>query len=458
MKEIDFICGHSTLLDIIKWSEGKEYIFLKKRGSKVTYDDTVLNRMSQVLTMTGSVMVYSDYYEKDNCGNYQLRRTIDCQEGSVRDDFDFGEIICIETIAIKSCVFDADRNNALIEQEFNPKYKYASFYALRLALSRCGAISHVSEPLYTVEERMAPGSQFDYVNPRNVQVQKELEKACTYHLKQVEAYIPPVETRCRFEGTWEVTASVVIPVKNRIRTIRDAIDSALAQVTDFSFNIIVVDNHSTDGTAELLQQLSSENSSIIHLVPESTLHGIGGCWNEALLSSFCGEFVVQLDSDDLYSDTDVLQRIVDVFRKMHCAMVVGSYTLTDFNKVVIPPGLIDHKEWTSHNGPNNALRINGFGAPRAFYTPVAREFLFPDVSYGEDYAMCLNICGSYKVGRIYDSLYLCRRWEDNTDASLSQEEINRHNCYKDQLRTWEIRQRQEEVAAAHWDMLRKLHE
>lgn len=453
MKEVDFLCGHSTLLDIIKWSADGDYIFLKKKGSKVTYDETFLNRMSQVLMMSASVMAYSDYYEMDSCGNLQLRRTIDYQLGSVRDDFDFGEIICIESSAIEACVFDYDRGGALIYKEFRSGYKYASFYALRLALSRCGDIIHVSEPLYTVEGREDAASQFDYVNPRNVEVQKELEQAFTYHLKQIEAYLPPVEERCQFEGTWDVKASVVIPVKNRVRTIRDAVESALAQVTNFSFNIIVVDNYSTDGTTELLQQLSSENNSIVHLIPDSKLHGIGGCWNEAILSPLCGEFVVQLDSDDVYSDNNVLQRIVDVFMKTHCGMVVGSYTLTDFNKVVIPPGLIAHKEWTNHNGHNNALRINGFGAPRAFYTPVVREFLFPDVSYGEDYSMCLSISSMYKVGRIYDSLYLCRRWEDNTDASLTHEEVNRHNYYKDQLRTWEIRSRQDATAAAHWRML-----
>jgi len=300
------------------------------------------------------------------------------------------------------------------------------------------------------DNRKSGEKLFDYVDPKNREVQVEMEKICTAHLKRIGAWLGPesddldsvnVED-CRFD----VTASIIIPVYNRVRTVGDAVQSALSQVCDFPFNVIVVDNHSNDGTTELLNQFAENDSRLIHVIPARHDLGIGGCWNEAIHHLSCGEYAVQLDSDDVYSGHDSLQKIVDAFRNQKCAMVVGTYQMTDFDMNPIPPGIIDHKEWTEDNGKNNALRINGLGAPRAFWTPLMRTLNFPDTSYGEDYAVGLRICRQYRIGRIYDVLYCCRRWEGNSDAALDVVKVNANNLYKDRIRTWELEARIRKVS------------
>ncbi len=424
---IDFLCSGEELLSVCG-DLSTEYLILKKRGSRVEMMPGALNRMRQVARMTEAAMVYADYTEVLADGSSVLHPLIDMQLGALRDDFDFGHVLCVERRALESALGAVRRH-----------WRYAAFYALRLAISRQGAVVHINEPLYRVERSDDAASQFDYVDPRNRDVQIEMEEACTEHLKAVDAYIDAdTVTAVEFADDCAVEASVVIPVRNRAATIGDAVRSALEQKTGFSYNIIVVDNRATDGTTEILSRLSAQEPKLIHIIPDIEGLGIGGCWNMALMSEHCGRFAVQLDSDDLYESPDTLQAVVDKFYEQRCAMVVGAYTLTDINKNVIAPGLIAHNEWTDGNGRNNALRINGFGAPRAFYTPIARELRFPDTSYGEDYAMALAVSRSYKVGRIYESLYLCRRWEGNSDASLSLEALNRNNFYKDRIRSWEL--------------------
>ena len=439
---LDYLCSTERIKAVIS-SLDEDYVAvsLAPAGDLVTLSPDAMHRMEQVARMTGAAFVYSDYYDVTADGALSLHPLIDCQAGALRDDFDFGRILLIESRALLNALGDIDR-----------AYRFAAFYALRLALSRQGAVIHINEPLYKVKARMADGSQFDYVDPRNREVQIEMERACTGHLKAVGAYLEPVAVSEDFSGVYPVEASVIIPVRNRCSTVRDAVESALSQVTDFPFNVIIVDNHSTDGTTEVIRDIAGSDDRVIHLIPQEDGLGIGGCWNMAVKSSFCGRFAVQLDSDDIYSGTGTLQRIVDCFRSLRCAMVVGSYTLTDFDCNVIPPGLISHAEWTDDNGRNNALRINGFGAPRAFFTGIARQYLFPDTSYGEDYAMCLAVSRAHKVGRIYDSLYLCRRWSGNSDAALSLEALNRNNTYKDRIRTWELHERMRLNAARDEEM------
>lgn len=407
-----------------------EYIFIVRRGVTVHPSANALHRMRQVARMTGASVVYSDYYERRD-GLLSPHRLIDCSRGGVlRDDFDFGHLMLVDSRALESALASVQRH-----------YDYAAFYALRLALSRQGKVVHCPELLYTSEGVSGGGSQFDYVDPRNRAVQVEMEQACTEHLKAVGSWLEPEFRKVDLSGSWPVEASVVIPVRNRVSTVADAVKSALSQEAPFRFNVIVVDNHSTDGTTEVVASIAAADDRVIHIVPESDTLGIGGCWNRALTDSQCGKFAVQLDSDDVYSDTSVLTRIVDVFYRSNCAMVVGSYMLTDFDKNPIPPGVIDHREWTDANGRNNALRVNGLGAPRAFFTPVVRDILFPDTCYGEDYAMGLAVSREYRIGRIYDVLYLCRRWEGNSDASLSLDRLNANNLYKDTLRSWELEAR-----------------
>lgn len=407
-----------------------EYIFIVRRGVTVHLSDNALHRMRQVARMTGASVVYSDYYERRD-GLLSPHRLIDCSRGGVlRDDFDFGHLMLVDSRALESALASVQRH-----------YDYAAFYALRLALSRQGKVVHCPELLYASEGVSGGGSQFDYVDPRNRAVQVEMEQACTEHLKAVGAWLEPEFRKVDLSGSWPVEASVVIPVRNRVSTVADAVKSALSQEAPFRFNVIVVDNHSTDGTTEVVASIAAADDRVIHIVPESDTLGIGGCWNRALTDSQCGKFAVQLDSDDVYSDTSVLTRIVDEFYRSNCAMVVGSYMLTDFDKNPIPPGVIDHREWIDANGRNNALRVNGLGAPRAFFTPVVRDILFPDTCYGEDYAMGLAVSREYRIGRIYDVLYLCRRWEGNSDASLSLDRLNANNLYKDTLRSWELEAR-----------------
>lgn len=394
-----------------------------------------LERMCDYLSAPQCSMVYADHY-KTIKGERTPHPVIDYQLGSVRDDFDFGSLLMFRTDYLK---------RAINEIEAEKEYQHSALYALRLALSRYGELTHIREFLYTETEidiRKSGEKQFDYVDPRNRQVQIEREEVFTRHLKKIGAYLKPgMMTVDLKEGEFSHEASIIIPVRNRARTINDAIRSVLEQETSFPFNLIIIDNHSTDGTSEIIEQYKNDNR-VIHLIPERTDLGIGGCWNLGINHPQCGRFTIQLDSDDLYSTPHTVQTIVDKFYKEQCAMVIGSYRMTDFTLQTLPPGVIDHKEWTDENGHNNALRINGLGAPRAFFTPLLRKIRVPNTSYGEDYALGLAFSRQYRIGRIYDVLYLCRRWEGNSDAALSIEKINQNNNYKDSLRTLEIKLRQ----------------
>lgn len=394
-----------------------------------------LERMCDYLSAPQCSMVYADHY-KTIKGERTPHPVIDYQLGSVRDDFDFGSLLMFRTDYLK---------RAINKIEAEKEYQYSALYALRLALSRYGELTHIREFLYTETEidlRKSGEKQFDYVDPRNRQVQIEREEVFTWHLKKIGAYLKPgMMTVDLKEGEFSHEASIIIPVRNRARTINDAIRSVLEQETSFPFNLIIIDNHSTDGTSEIIEQYKNDNR-VIHLIPERTDLGIGGCWNLGINHPQCGRFAIQLDSDDLYSSPHTVQTIVDKFYKEQCAMVIGSYRMTDFTLQTLPPGVIDHKEWTDENGHNNALRINGLGAPRAFFTPLLRKIRVPNTSYGEDYALGLAFSRQYRIGRIYDVLYLCRRWEGNSDAALSIEKINQNNNYKDSLRTLEIKLRQ----------------
>lgn len=381
-------------------------------------------------------MLYADHYRmvEDSDGNRQRKAhpLIECQKGALRDDFDFGSVLVFRTSSFRRAVRAMDTD-----------YRWGALYDLRLRMKN---IVHVNEYLYTeveTDNRKSGEKQFDYVDPKNREVQVEMEKVCTEHLKRIGAWLPPVfkEPEQNRDADFPVTASVVIPVFNRIRTVGDAVKSALSQQCDFPFNVIVVDNHSTDGTSELLEKIASENERLIHLVPERNDLGIGGCWNLAVHHDLCGEYAVQLDSDDVYSGPDTLMKIVQAFKEQKCAMVVGTYQMTDFDMNPIPPGIIDHREWTEDNGRNNALRINGLGAPRAFWTPLLRTINLPNTSYGEDYALGLRISREYRIGRIYDVLYCCRRWDGNSDSALDIARVNANNLYKDRVRTWELEAR-----------------
>lgn len=389
-----------------------------------------LSRMMQVCHETGAGMVYSGYYENKQ-GKLSPHPLIDCQAGSLRDDFAFGSVLFYSTGALKEAMAAP-----------GVQYQFAGLYDLRLSISRKYPLIYIPELLYTEVEtdtRKSGEKQFDYVDPRNRDVQIEMEKACTAHLKKTGAWLKPdfrkIDLACE---KFEFEASVIIPVRNRAKTIADAVDSVLSQQAGFRFNLIVVDNHSTDGTSDLLKKYAAADNRVIHHIPQRNDLGIGGCWNEGLFHEKCGRFAIQLDSDDIYINNGVVQKIVDAFYEQNCAMVVGSYRMVNFKLEEIPPGVIDHREWTPDNGRNNALRINGLGAPRAFYTPVLRKIRIPNVSYGEDYAVGLAISRRYQIGRIYEPLYLCRRWEDNSDAELDIAKVNAHNFYKDRIRTIEL--------------------
>ena len=408
------------------------YVLLFTKPAAVTLGQGALERMLRVAGDSGAALVYADR---------RGHPAIDYQLGSIRDDFDFGSLWLVKTQLLQA-----------FAQADVPDYQYAGLYALRLFLSREGQLLHLNEPLYTEEEldtRASGVKQFDYVNPRNREVQVEMEQAATAHLAAIGAKIDPSYYRTPDFGEQEfpVEASVVIPVFNRAKTIADAVGSALQQKTTFKYNVIVVDNHSTDGTTAILSRMLPYYGNKLNVItPARHDLGIGGCWNEAINDPRCGRFAVQLDSDDLYSSPSTLQQVVDAFRKQQAAMVIGSYRMCDFDLNTLPPGLIDHREWTDENGPNNALRINGLGAPRAFFTPILRQLQFPNTSYGEDYALGLAFSRHYRIGRIYDELYLCRRWGGNSDAALSVEKVNANNLYKDRLRTLEIEARQRMVA------------
>ncbi len=411
------------------------YTLLFLKGSYIRMGYRALERMVQVAEATGAGMVYSDHYNISADGKRTEAPVIDYQAGALRDDFDFGSVLLLRTDALKEA---ASRMTA--------DYKAAGLYDLRLKLSEKACIEHIPEWLYSeveLDNRKTGEKLFDYVDPRNRASQIEMEQACTEHLKEIGAYLKPEFEDVDIDGgDFPVEATIMIPVRNRIKTIRDALESALAQQTDFKYNVFVVENgpecHSTDGTTQLVDEMAAQDARIVHIVPTRPDLGVGGSWNMCAMDERCGRFICQLDSDDVYSGTDTLQQIVDAFRQQRTAMIIGSYMLTDINLQPLPPGKIDHREWTPENGRNNALRINGLGAPRAFFTPVVREINLPNVNYGEDYALGLAISRRYQIGRIYDVLYNCRRWDDNSDGDLSVEKNNRNNLYKDRIRTWEL--------------------
>ena len=419
----------------------EKFVLIYQKDSPLDMGLFALDRIIAIAEDTKADMLYADHYRivDGNCRRYPV---IDCQKGALRDDFDFGSVIVFRTSSFKKAV-----------RSMKEDYQWGALYDLRLRMKN---IVHINEYLYTeieTDNRKSGEKQFDYVDPKNRQVQIEMERICTEHLKRIGAYLAPefkdpdpemLGVSRGEDGLldgYPVTASVIIPVFNRIKTVKDAVRSALSQDCAFPFNVIVVDNHSTDGTTELLEALSAEDPRLIHMVPAKFDLCIGGCWNLAVHSPECGEYAVQLDSDDVYSGPDTLSKIVDAFRKQKCAMVVGTYQMTDFDMNPIPPGIIDHREWTEDNGRNNALRINGLGAPRAFWTPLLRTINLPNTSYGEDYALGLRISRDYRIGRIYDVLYCCRRWDGNSDAALEVEKVNANNLYKDRIRTWELEAR-----------------
>ncbi|MDR1984773.1 MAG: glycosyltransferase family 2 protein [Prevotellaceae bacterium] len=407
-----------------------KYILIYTKTSPLQFGEYSLERFASLIEDTEAGLVYSDYYEKKN-GELCAHPVIDYQIGSLRDDFNFGSVLFYRSEAVKNAV-----------AKFNQEFEFAGFYYLRLKVSQTYSLFRIPEFLYTeieLDTRKSGEKLFDYVDPKNRQVQIEMEKACTEHLKNTGGYLKPEFSEIKFdEDKFETEASVVIPVRNRVRTIEDAIKSILIQKTKFKFNLIIVNNHSTDGTTEIIDKYAKENDLIVHIIPEGKDLGIGGCWTAAVMDSRCGRFAVQLDSDDLYIDENTLQKIVDSFYEQQCAMVVGTYKMVNVDLEMIAPGIIDHKEWTPDNGRNNALRINGLGAPRAFYTPVIRKIKVPNVSYGEDYALGLAISRNYQIGRIYEPLYLCRRWDGNSDAAVDIVKQNAYNTYKDRIRSVEL--------------------
>lgn len=429
----------STLRAIAADDFNDEFTLLYTGANALEIGYQALDRFVEIAAMTGAGLLYSDYYTEID-GEQQRVPTIDYQEGSLRDDFNFGSVLFYRTSVLREAA-------AGFDMDFNA----AGLYDLRLRASRLAPVVHVNEYLYsdvTTDNRKSGEKLFDYVDPRNRASQIEMEKACTAHLKAIGAYLEPRFKDINIEeGEFPVEASVIIPVRNRVKTIADAVKSALSQTTDFAYNVIVIDNHSTDGTSEILENIAAGDPRLIHLRPERNDLGIGGCWNFGVNDPRCGKFAVQLDSDDIYSDRNTLAKVVAAFKDLKCGMVVGTYSLTDFHGNPLPPGVIDHREWTPDNGRNNALRINGLGAPRAFYTPLLRKIHLPNTSYGEDYAVALAISREHQIGRIYDVLYLCRRWEGNSDSALSIDKVNANNLYKDRIRTWEVAARRKLNAA-----------
>ena len=441
---VDRLESSNTVSSIAENTDA-DYVIICTKATPIRWGLYALERFLRTADDTGAVMVYSDHYSVQE-GKLEKHPVIDYQAGSLRDDFDFGSLWLVKAQNLLDYAAQQDRQ----------EYQFAGLYDLRLYLSRVGEIFHINEFLYTEDEldtRKSGEKQFDYVNPRNREVQIEMEKACTHHLEKVGALVDTNYYRQPDfdEQEFEYEASVIIPVFNREKTIADAVKSALSQKTSFKFNVIVVNNHSTDRTGEILSEIAHEVEErndkqagrLVQIVPDRNDLGIGGCWNMAINSDHCGKFAVQLDSDDLYSSPKTLQKIVDAFHKQKAAMMIGSYRMCDFDLNTLPPGLIDHKEWTEDNGCNNALRINGLGAPRAFFTPLVRQIQFPNTSYGEDYALGLVFSRRYRIGRIYDELYLCRRWGGNSDAALSIDKVNANNLYKDRLRTMELKARQQ---------------
>ncbi|MBR0297774.1 MAG: glycosyltransferase family 2 protein [Bacteroidales bacterium] len=401
------------------------YTLLYIKDTTLSLVHFALERMVQIAEDTGAAMVYADHFNDRGPAP-----VIDYQEGSLRDDFDFGGLLLYRTDVFLKALASMDKD-----------YAYAGLYDLRLKASRLGKIEHIGEYLYyeiETDTRKSGEKLFDYVDPKNRAVQIEMEQAVTDHLKAVGGYLEPVFKDVSLEGgDFEYEASVIIPCRNRVRTIGDALRSALSQKTSFKYNVIVVDDNSTDGTMDVIKGFLSD-PKLVYIAQDKTFHAIGGNWNAALHHPQCGRFAIQLDSDDMYYDENTVQKFVDAFREQNCAMVVGTYQMTDFNLNPLPPGVIDHREWTPENGRNNALRVNGFGAPRGFYVPLLRELNFPTTKYGEDYAVALRVSREYQIGRIYDVVYNCRRWDDNSDAALDVFATNANNYYKDRIRTWEL--------------------
>ena len=408
------------------------FTMIYTKTTDLSFGKFALERFLAVAEDTSAAMVYADHF-KETGGERVFAPVIDCQFGALRDDFDFGSVMIFRTAALKEAVSRMDE-----------EYEYAGLYDLRLKVSQKGNLVHINEFLYyeiETDTRKSGEKQFDYVDPKNRAVQIEMEKACTRHLKDIGGYLEPEFSEVDLsQGDFEYEASVVIPCKNRVRTIGDALSSALSQKTTFKYNVIVVDDNSTDGTVEVIKGFLKD-PKLVYIAQDKTYHAIGGNWNAALHHPKCGRFAIQLDSDDVYFDENTVQKFVDAFYSQKCAMVVGTYRITDFSMNVLPPGIIDHREWTPENGRNNALRINGLGAPRAFFVPMLREINFPTTKYGEDYAVGLRVSREYQIGRIYDVLYNCRRWEGNSDAALDIEKVNANNLYKDRLRTWELQAR-----------------
>ncbi len=428
---IDTLTSSATMKKIADAAEA-DYTLLYTKYNHLVPGYFAIDRFVKIAEDTEAGMLYADHYSVSD-GKRTASPVIDYQKGSLRDNFNFGSVLFFNTADLKKAAAGIDRD-----------YTAAGLYDLRLRLSRIAPIVHINEFLYSdveLDTRKSGEKIFDYVDPKNRGVQIEMEEACTEHLKAVGAYLEPVFDKIEFDkGDFEYEASVIIPVRNRVRTIRDAIRSVLGQKTDFKFNLIVIDNHSTDGTTEAIDEFK-DDERLIHIVPEREDLGIGGCWNAGAHHPKAGKFCVQLDSDDVYSDENTLAKMVQAFYDNNSGMVVGTYRLTDLDLNTIPPGVIDHREWTPENGRNNALRINGLGAPRAFYTPMLREIKVPNTSYGEDYALGLAFSRKNQIGRVYDVVYNCRRWEDNSDAALDINKMNTNDLYKDRIRTWELEAR-----------------
>ena len=424
--------GATATLRRIASEATAEFTLLYIKPTELSFVHFALERMLSVADDTGAAMVYADHFALTG-GVMKQAPVIDCQFGALRDDFDFGGVLLYRTSALAEAVGRMDVD-----------YDFAGLYDLRLKVSQKGSLVHINEFLYYEVEtdlRKSGEKQFDYVDPKNRSVQIEMEKACTGHLKAIGGYMEPVFKPVAFDsGDFEYEASVVIPCKNRVRTIGDAVRSALSQRTSFKYNVIVVDDNSTDGTVDVIKGFL-DDPKLVYIAQDPTWHAIGGNWNAALHHPKCGKFALQLDSDDTYYDENTVQKMVDAFYEQNCAMVVGTYRMTDFDGNPLPPGIIDHREWTPENGRNNALRINGLGAPRGFYVPLLRTFNFPTTKYGEDYAVGLRVSREYQIGRVYDVLYNCRRWEGNSDAALETERVNANNTYKDRIRTWELEAR-----------------
>ncbi len=423
------LLSSNDLLELRAAIQPSTYVCFAALEKQVEIEPSAVARLTAIAAQTNATLVYSDFYEikQDERLSHKL---IACQEGSLRDDFDFGALyLCRKDVVLDSI---AEYNNL----------KYSILYSIRLAAMRRGVVLHIPEFLYVCREndlRNSGEKQFDYVDPRNRDVQIEMERVCTDHLKKIGAFVDYKKIHSvKPEGDFPVEASVIIPVRNRAKTIADAINSVLSQSFDGSFNVIVVDNHSNDGTSDIVASFAKQDSRVIHIIPERTDLQIGGCWMQAVNDPRCGRYAIQLDSDDLYADNSTISQIVTKFRTEHCAMVIGSYSMVDFDLKPLPPFTIDHREWTDDNGMNNALRINGLGAPRAFVTSLLRQNPLPNVSYGEDYAIGLRLSREFKIGRIFTPIYLCRRWNGNSDAALSIDKVNANNYYKDSIRTFEI--------------------